>query len=718
MNTTQAQQKALDDALVALMDRLEFEKCNMRHKTDIKPKEATIQVVLDALALTPFYQAFLITAESSGTNEGIGAKPGVPDVPKYNSKSKNELWGFSDEEDDDDDEHDFEDDNDDDDDKNVDEEEDDNEETETYNDGDDITHPNLSTYQADDREEEEKDNDDEVYSNQRVYTPPDYQLTEEEENREGDNQIKEGEEEHDKEDDLYGDVNINLERSDAEMTNTQANQDTEDAHYINPSPDASTDSILNQDTQLYSLVNIPVSVAAETPSYVTTIPQPPNLKIQPQQQTAISTTTTTNPTTTLPDVPNFASLFRFEQRVSALETKMSEFKQTSQFVEAISLISGIVDNYLAFKMKDAVDVAVQLQSNKLRVEAQAENEEFLNQIEKYITESLGAKVLVRSANQPQTSYVVAASLSEFKLKKILIDKIEENKSINRSDIQKNLYNALVESYNSDKDIITSYGDVVTLNRGRDDQDRDEDPSLDQTEGRREGNQAKKLSHQKNQHIRSLSPQVLQKIHLDLNQNPQARINDVTPIREALDDESTQSSFNEFLATPIDFYAFIMHQIKIDNLTQEVLTGPTFDLIKGTCKSVVELEYHLEENERSCQVIPFDHFINNDFEYLKGGSLSQRYTTSITKIKATNYGQVKWIKDKVPSIWTQVKVVYDRHAYWGTYHWGPKRQKFYGYASNMETSKDVYSRHKIIVVTSLKIMEDFGYSRLEEIVVRR
>ncbi|GJU41899.1 putative reverse transcriptase domain-containing protein [Tanacetum coccineum] len=60
MNTTQAQQKALDDALVASVDRLEFGKGNMRLKTDIKPKEATFQVVMDALALTPFYHAFLI----------------------------------------------------------------------------------------------------------------------------------------------------------------------------------------------------------------------------------------------------------------------------------------------------------------------------------------------------------------------------------------------------------------------------------------------------------------------------------------------------------------------------------------------------------------------------------------------------------------------------------------------------------------------------------
>ncbi|GJS48568.1 hypothetical protein Tco_0598689 [Tanacetum coccineum] len=63
MNTTQAQQKALDDALFAPTDHLELGKCNMKLKTDIKPKEATFQVVLDALALTPFYRAFLITAD-------------------------------------------------------------------------------------------------------------------------------------------------------------------------------------------------------------------------------------------------------------------------------------------------------------------------------------------------------------------------------------------------------------------------------------------------------------------------------------------------------------------------------------------------------------------------------------------------------------------------------------------------------------------------------
>nr|GFB00848.1 hypothetical protein [Tanacetum cinerariifolium] len=43
--------------------RLKFRKCNMRFKIDIKPKEATFQVALDALALTSFYQTFMITAK-------------------------------------------------------------------------------------------------------------------------------------------------------------------------------------------------------------------------------------------------------------------------------------------------------------------------------------------------------------------------------------------------------------------------------------------------------------------------------------------------------------------------------------------------------------------------------------------------------------------------------------------------------------------------------
>ncbi|GJS07416.1 hypothetical protein Tco_0364212 [Tanacetum coccineum] len=735
--------------------------------------------VLSEVALSEAEQLKLATKRSkiqfhsshaSGSGDGVDTQ----------SKSEEESWTFSQGDDNDADEES--------------DANDDSEETKSDDDGDDFVHLNLSTYKADDqeeeKEEEEKVDDDEVSSDQNVSTPPDHEVTEEDENQKGGDYINEGGEEGEEEYELYRDVNINLDISDAEMTNAQDNQETDDAHvtltaeplivqqqsssissdlvskYINPSPDIGIEYVLNRNIQSHNLINVPVFVATVSPSSDTTTPQPPIPIVQPLKQTPSSTTTTTNSTTTLPEIPNFASFFGFDQRVSALETEMSEFKQTNQFAKAISSIPDIVDNYLASKMKDAVNVAIQLQSNKHREEAQAENQEFLNQVdsnmkaiikklvkaqvskimpkvEKYVTESLGDKVLVRSTNQPQTYYAVAASLSEFELKKILLDKIEENKSINRSDIQKNLYNALVKSYNSKKDILTSYNDVVTLKRGRDDQDKDEDPSAGSNRGskrRRLGKEAesskeptytKSKSTSSSKGASKSQPKSLgksayaeehgQKVD-DLEDQPHQEFNigndDVAPLAQAL---GTQSSFNEFLATPVDFSTFIINWLKIENLTQDVLTGLTYDLMKGTCKSVVELEYHLEEvfkatngqldwhnpegmpyphdlskplpliqNVRGRQAIPFDHFINNDLEYLKGGSLSQRYTTTITKTKAANYGQVKWIKDK----------------------------KFYGYVANMETSKDVYSRHRIIAVTSLKIIQHFGYSHLEEIIVRR
>nr|GFC13874.1 hypothetical protein [Tanacetum cinerariifolium] len=56
----------------------------------------------------------------------------------------------------------------------------------------------------------------------------------------------------------------------------------------------------------------------------------------------------------------------------------------------------------------------------------------------------------------------------------------------------------------------------------------------------------------------------------------------------------RSSFNELLDTPIDFSNFNMNRLNIDTLTPELLAGPTYELIRGSCNSLTELEYHLEE----------------------------------------------------------------------------------------------------------------------------
>ncbi|GJV91450.1 hypothetical protein Tco_1539263 [Tanacetum coccineum] len=64
MEISIADQIALDDALVASIDRLKIDKCNLRLSSDVSSKEATPQVVYDVLKLTPFYKAFQVTADA------------------------------------------------------------------------------------------------------------------------------------------------------------------------------------------------------------------------------------------------------------------------------------------------------------------------------------------------------------------------------------------------------------------------------------------------------------------------------------------------------------------------------------------------------------------------------------------------------------------------------------------------------------------------------
>ncbi|GKB06281.1 hypothetical protein Tco_0834514 [Tanacetum coccineum] len=57
-------------------------------------------------------------------------------------------------------------------------------------------------------------------------------------------------------------------------------------------------------------------------------------------------------------------------------------------------------------------------------------------------------------------------------------------------------------------------------------------------------------------------------------------------------EKPPISFDELMNTPIDFSACVMNHLKIENLTQEHLVGPVFNLLKGTCRSHLELEYNI------------------------------------------------------------------------------------------------------------------------------
>ncbi|GKA86934.1 hypothetical protein Tco_0808645 [Tanacetum coccineum] len=63
MEQENIQKAALDEALVSTDDRVKIDSCNMRIDPSKKQKEATYQVVLYILKLSPCYNAFLITAD-------------------------------------------------------------------------------------------------------------------------------------------------------------------------------------------------------------------------------------------------------------------------------------------------------------------------------------------------------------------------------------------------------------------------------------------------------------------------------------------------------------------------------------------------------------------------------------------------------------------------------------------------------------------------------
>ncbi|GKF11099.1 hypothetical protein Tco_0049025, partial [Tanacetum coccineum] len=103
---------------------------------------------------------------------------------------------------------------------------------------------------------------------------------------------------------------------------------------------------------------------------------------------------------------------------------------------------------------------------------------------------------------------------------------------------------------------------------------------------------------------------------------------------------------ELMDTPLDFSAFVMNRLKVDTLTPKLLTGPTFELMNGSCKSLIELEYFFEEVYKATT----DQLDWNNRE--------------VTKTKAADYGHIKWIEDLVPNtMWSQVPISYDKHALW-------------------------------------------------------
>nr|GFB00148.1 hypothetical protein [Tanacetum cinerariifolium] len=442
--------------------------------------------------------------------------------------------------------------------------------------------------------------------------------------------------EEEEEDELYRDVNINQGRG------LQGTLEVEDIHVtltlVKPNGQQESSSVSSQ--FVTSMLNLTIDVGMEsifettsrtdvqTPTFVAPLP----MTIPTMASSTIATTIITSqapilpipiPSEVLQNLPNFTSVFCFDDKLRSLEENFFKFRQTNQFAGAKII-------------KEQVKEQVKAQVSKI-----------LPRIEQAVNEQLEAKVLTRSSHSSRTSYAVAANLSEMELKKILIEKIKGNKSIQRSDEQSNLYKALVDAYESNKIILDTYGESVTLKRRRDDdEDKDKEPSAGPVRGskrRREEepmqttSQIEEPSHPEFETGADDQPIVQSSKHPEWFSQPQKP-------------PSPDRDWNKTLPA---VYGSIQ---LVDTLTPELLAGPTYDLVQGSCKSIIELEYHLEEvykattdqldwvnpegqqyphnllqplllipDNRGHRVIPFAHFINNDLEYLRGATYGRPST---------------------------------------------------------------------------------------------
>ncbi|GKC92187.1 retrovirus-related pol polyprotein from transposon TNT 1-94 [Tanacetum coccineum] len=311
---SKADQIALDDALVAPANRLKIGKCNLRLSSDVTSKEATLQVVYDVLKLTPFYKAFQSWLICSGkflppkdkiskkkADSDATTKQKPPTVPKEKKgkktgKVKQRL------------------------------------KSQVHMEGTGVSpwFPMQPDY----------DSDDDITWKQ-----------------------KSGEMQHMVEDQGMRriDTNANLEgrddvKADVVLPQVQATQEIEDTHVtltpVNPDGQQSKSS-------LYLIwLHIPVTAIAE-PSFFAPTNRPPTptpLFTQLQQPPFLTLATT--PSSSLQNLPDFGSLFGFDNRLKALEDNFSELKQTNQYAEALSSIPGIVaSNPWQITMKEHVDVS-------------------------------------------------------------------------------------------------------------------------------------------------------------------------------------------------------------------------------------------------------------------------------------------------------------------------------------------------------------------------
>ncbi|GJR43599.1 hypothetical protein Tco_1311702, partial [Tanacetum coccineum] len=313
----------------------------------------------------------------------------------------------------------------------------------------------------------------------------------------------------------------------------------------------------------------------------------------------------------------------------------------------------------------------------------------------------------------------------------------------------------VEAYEADKILLDTYGDTVTIKRPRDGADDTGGPkeegkttstgskthkksasqsapvgeamqSTDVFEGPAdqefETGVQDEQAEEEVQHLPDWFPQPTRLPSPDhaWNKSVPADHDSVQPWLSNLAQQDPRESFDELTDSTFDFSAFVLNRLNVQTLTPELLAGPTFELMKGTCKSLTELEYFCEEvYKATTEKLDWINPEGRQYPHDLRQPLPLVPNSQVTKTTAADYGHIKWIEDLVPnSMWSQMIVKYDKFALWGISHWGKKRRQFYAFATSRESARDVYSKRRIIAVTKVEIVEWHDYKHLDWITVRR
>ncbi|GKA27260.1 hypothetical protein Tco_0713428 [Tanacetum coccineum] len=148
-----------------------------------------------------------------------------------------------------------------------------------------------------------------------------------------------------------------------------------------------------------------------------------------------------------------------------MEQEVAELKKDPLHTQVTSL----VDEHLDAKLGVTRDEFMDFLSKSLTIRITKKVKDQLPQI-------LPEAVLAKESSQPQSSYKAVATLTEFELKKILIDKMDKSESYLAAPEHREFYKGLIKSYDLDKSLFSTYGKVYSLKRSRKDKDKDEDPS--------------------------------------------------------------------------------------------------------------------------------------------------------------------------------------------------------------------------------------------------